>query len=285
MPLTWQQLQHLSLPVVLDRLIERRLFPLALAVTERLSVPHLRSNVLTHWAHHKMLSCANVPDDELARTLKEKLHKESLCYTDVADLAAKLNRPGLAVKLLNYENRPKAQIVGLLNLKERSTALAKAKESGDVDLVLTVLQHTKNVLPLADFLMVVSGSDFCRSVYASSCSKESLRDLYIQEDNFKEQGKLRVMEAYDTSKTDTRLNLLQASLDCFKRAKDECNAHLTSDQIALLKMQIALEKDHARSYINLSLSDTISQLIVDNHIKKAEQIRDEFKLPDRWCVF
>ena len=55
-PLTYLQLEALSRPVLLDRLIARRLFPLALEVSEFLNLPSTegRSRVLGHWAMFKV---------------------------------------------------------------------------------------------------------------------------------------------------------------------------------------------------------------------------------------
>lgn len=45
--------------------------------------------------------------------------------------------------------------------------------------------------------------------------------------------------------------------------------------------QVELEESHQKRYVNLSLSDTLSQLIVDNHTKDADKIRGDFKVPDK----
>ena len=54
--------------------------------------------------------------------------------------------------------------------------------------------------------MLVSGSALCRSVYARSCNagaRDSLRDLYVQEDNFQQQAYLRLEEAYAATVSNT----------------------------------------------------------------------------------
>ena len=55
-PLTYLQLEALSRQVLLDRLIARRLFPLALEISEFLNLPSTegRSRVLGHWAMFKV---------------------------------------------------------------------------------------------------------------------------------------------------------------------------------------------------------------------------------------
>merc|ERR1719208_630809 len=57
LPLTLPQLTKLTTPVLLDRLIQRRLFPLALEVAQFLQLPPAegKSRVLAHWAIYKVV--------------------------------------------------------------------------------------------------------------------------------------------------------------------------------------------------------------------------------------
>ncbi|KAF2355730.1 Vps16 C-terminal [Trinorchestia longiramus] len=306
MPLTWNQLERLTLPVVLERLVARRLFPVALAIANTLSLDaELVPRVLSHWACYKIANTSNKSDDQLAQEIHAKLgYTVGISYTEIANYAHSLNRRQLAVKLLyheelftaavsskelclqllGYECRAREQVTGLLRLEERSAALVRAQATGDTDLILTVLQHIKRTLSLGEFLMVVGGSPLCRAVYARSCAagaQDALRDLYVQEDNFHEQARLRLLEAYAATRTDMRLGLLQSTAECFRRAKNELSTQLTEEQMRLLKCQVGLEEVHQKSYVNLSLADTLSQLLHDNHTKDADKIRTDFKLTDR----
>lgn len=57
----------------------------------------------------------------------------------------------------------------------------------------------------------------------------------------------------------------------------------TEDQIKLLRLQRHLQEDFDKPYLDLSLHDTVSTLILDGHYKKAEQLYRDFKIPDkRW---
>ena len=57
----------------------------------------------------------------------------------------------------------------------------------------------------------------------------------------------------------------------------------TEDQIKLLRLQRHLQEDFDKPYLDLSLHDTVSNLILDGHHKRAEQLYREFKIPDkRW---
>ena len=57
----------------------------------------------------------------------------------------------------------------------------------------------------------------------------------------------------------------------------------TEEQIKLLRLQRQLQEDFDKPYLDLSLHDTVSNLILDGHHKRAEQLYREFKIPDkRW---
>jgi hypothetical protein len=49
----------------------------------------------------------------------------------------------------------------------------------------------------------------------------------------------------------------------------------------LLKYQQRLEEEMNRPFLNLSLHQTIYRLTIGNNHKVAEQLRKEFKVPDR----
>ncbi|XP_062569083.1 vacuolar protein sorting-associated protein 16 homolog [Saccostrea cucullata] len=53
------------------------------------------------------------------------------------------------------------------------------------------------------------------------------------------------------------------------------------DQIKLLKYQQRLEEEMNRPFLNLSLHQMIYCLTKDNNHKVAEQLRKEFKVPER----
>lgn len=62
-----------------------------------------------------------------------------------------------------------------------------------------------------------------------------------------------------------------------------CDPQATEEQIKLLRLQRHLQEDLDKPYLDLSLHDTVSTLILDGHHKRAEQLYREFKIPDkRW---
>uniref|UniRef100_A0A663NFC1 Vacuolar protein sorting-associated protein 16 homolog n=1 Tax=Athene cunicularia TaxID=194338 RepID=A0A663NFC1_ATHCN len=78
-----------------------------------------------------------------------------------------------------------------------------------------------------------------------------------------------------------RVGALQNALDEYYKAKNEFAAKATEDQIKLLRLQRHLQEDFDKPYLDLSLHDTVSNLILDGHHKRAEQLYREFKIPDK----
>lgn len=55
----------------------------------------------------------------------------------------------------------------------------------------------------------------------------------------------------------------------------------TEDQMRLLRLQRRLEDELGRQFLDLSLHDTVTTLILDGHNKRAEQLARDFRIPDK----
>jgi len=53
------------------------------------------------------------------------------------------------------------------------------------------------------------------------------------------------------------------------------------EEIKLIKYQRRMEEELQKPYTDLSLHQTIHKLIRDNNAKMSEQLRKEFKVPDK----
>ena len=58
----------------------------------------------------------------------------------------------------------------------------------------------------------------------------------------------------------------------------------TEDQVKLLRNQRRLEEEFSRPYLDLSLHQTLRKLVAEGNHKVVEQMRKEFKVPDRRCA-
>ncbi|XP_013928739.1 PREDICTED: vacuolar protein sorting-associated protein 16 homolog [Thamnophis sirtalis] len=72
------------------------------------------------------------------------------------------------LSLLEYEPRPGKQVPLLLTMNRRELALTRAIESGDSDLVYTVISRLKDRLPRGDFFMALQNEPVALSLYRQS---------------------------------------------------------------------------------------------------------------------
>ena len=55
---------------------------------------------------------------------------------------------------------------------------------------------------------------------------------------------------------------------------------MTEEHIRLLEFQSRLQDQFGKQFLNLSVSDTLYQLIYQGYQRQAEQLRKEFSIPD-----
>ncbi|XP_050176976.1 vacuolar protein sorting-associated protein 16 homolog [Myiozetetes cayanensis] len=285
-PLTFTQYKQLTIEVLLDRLVLRRLYPLAIRICEFLRLPEIQgvSRILAHWACSKVQQ-KDKSDEEVAQAINQKLgDTPGISYSEIATRAYDCGRAELAIKLLEYEPRSGEQVPLLLKMKRSKLALGKAIESGDTDLVYTVVLHLKNELNRGTFFMTLQNQPVALSLYRQFCrhqERDTLKDLYNQDDNHQELGNFHVHSSYSEKRIEGRVGALQNALDEFNKARNDFAAKATEEQIKLLRLQRHLQEDFDKPYLDLSLHDTVSTLILDGHHKRAEQLYREFRIPDK----
>eukprot|EP00069_Balaena_mysticetus_P012496 bmy_07660T0 len=309
--------KQLTIQVLLDRLVLRRLYPLAIQICEYLRLPEVQgvSRILAHWACYKVQQ-KDVSDEDVARAINQKLgDTPGVSYSDIAARAYGCGRTELAIKLLEYEPRSGEQVPLLLKMKRSKLALSKAIESGDTDLgeqglgedkagdpglskglgwtcippycpiVFTVLLHLKNELNRGDFFMTLRNQPMALSLYRQFCKHqelETLKDLYNQDDNHQELGSFHIRASYAAEeRIEGRVAALQTAADAFSKAKNEFAAKATEDQMRLLRLQRRLEDELGGRFLDLSLHDTVTTLILSGQNKRAEQLARDFRIPDK----
>ncbi|NXI30897.1 VPS16 protein, partial [Sterrhoptilus dennistouni] len=173
-------------------LVLRRLYPLAIRICEFLRLPEIQgvSRILAHWACYKVQQ-KDKSDEEVAQAINQKLGDTAgISYSDIATRAYDCGRAELAIRLLEYEPRSGEQVPLLLKMKRSKLALGKAIESGDTDLGQpgdsTGLRGWGDLWGLGEPF-----GSFCRHQ-----ERETLKDLYNQDDNHQELGNLHVQSGY-----------------------------------------------------------------------------------------
>ncbi|KAI0208261.1 hypothetical protein LSAT2_007078 [Lamellibrachia satsuma] len=279
-------LEKLTLPVLIDRLVLRRHYCLAIRICDYLKLPDAEgsSRILAHWACYKVQQ-KHIPDEEVARAIASKLDDMSgVSYADIANGAFDGGRVKLALKLLDHEPKAAEQVPLLMKMKRDELALSKAIESGDTDLVYTVLRNLKENMSSGDFLMCIRTKPVAYNLFIQYCreqNRKTLQDLYCQEDSFLEQANLRVIDSYEEDSLDTRLSCLLIAQESYTKAHCDWAAKQTEEQMRLLRRQRQLEDDLNQQYLDMSLHETVFKLVLQNKPKQAENMRKEFKVPER----
>jgi vacuolar protein sorting-associated protein 16 len=106
-------------------------------------------------------------------------------------------------------------------------------------------------------------------------------ELFYQEDNYQDEANARVADSYEEERYEMRLTRLTAAQEAFTKARNDCAAKLTEEQLRLMKHQRRLEEENNKPFLDLSLHQTMYKLIVENDHKHLEQLRKDFKVPDR----
>ncbi|KAF9961902.1 hypothetical protein BGZ72_001009 [Mortierella alpina] len=288
-PLTYVQYQRLTPEALIDRLISRHQYLLAIRICEYLKMRTDR--ILIHWACSKIKK-SNDDVDTICKMVVEKLaNKPGLSYAEIAMTAHKAGQSTLATMLLDYEPRAGDQVPLLISMQEDERALVKAIESGDTDLVYHVLLHLKRKhLSPADFFRRINDKPLACHLFESYSRQqdpESLRQFYYQDDRHVDSANLSLIESFQLKDTTERINKIKESLRSYQKAKDSVfETKAVEDSIRLLQAQVQLEKDYSQPFTGLSVSSTVYKLVTINQSNRAAKIRSDFKMPDKrfWWI-
>ncbi|KAF8331517.1 vacuolar assembling/sorting protein VPS16 [Cantharellus anzutake] len=306
-PITYTQYIQASPHHLINRLTTRNLHLLALRISMYIKLkPDV---VLRHWASAK-ISQSRVEIDE--ETKRAKNDDEEVCglivakfealgpeasqgvsYSEIAKKAWSAGRSRLATMLLDHEPRAGDQVPLLLTMNEDQLALTKAVDSGDTDLVYYVLLHLKRRLNLGDFFRLIEeggpklklAADLLQ-VYARQQNRELLRDFWFQDDRRTESATLALEEAANATGLAAKIENIKIAAKFFSEDKQRTfEAKMMDEYLKLLAFQQQLEKDldETKQFVGLSITETIRACIVAGLHKKAERLRNDFKVPDkRW---
>ncbi|WVF72368.1 hypothetical protein IAT40_007183 [Kwoniella sp. CBS 6097] len=304
-PITYEQYIASSPSVLITHLVSRNLHLLALRISQHLGFRP--DPVLKHWATSKIARSSQngvdpgergTGDDEsICRAIVEKFEKEGergVSYAEIAKKAWESGRTRLATMLLDHEPRAAEQVPLLLQMKEENIALTKAVDSGDTDLVYQVLLHLRSSLSPGDFFHLLDDSISPNlrpavnllQVYAKQADRGLLRDFYYQDDRRTESACLELEEAGQQDDANERLEHLRRAAKSFGESKDRLfESKMIDDAHRLLTLQQSYERelDHKFTFSGLSVNAFAHKLLVEGFGKRAERVRNDWKVPDkRW---
>ncbi|KNC51588.1 vacuolar protein sorting-associated protein [Thecamonas trahens ATCC 50062] len=284
MPLTYAQYLELTPQVLINRLVNRHHHLLAYRICEFLELPTDR--VLVHWACAKIVRGMGT-DHELCQAIVEKLAPvKGISYVEIAETAFRRGHTELATSLLEYEPRPAQQVPLLMTMRENELALTKAIYSGDTDLVYLVLLELKQNSSMESLFRVVAGKPLAADLLATYCKSqdlEMLKDFHYQADEGHESANIMVREAYAAPTASERDRLLRQAITFYAESRESVfEANATKEQLNLLAFQTDMQRQNpGHTFVNLSLSSTIYELVVIGLVKDADKLRKHFKVPDK----
>ncbi|XP_020601018.1 vacuolar protein sorting-associated protein 16 homolog [Orbicella faveolata] len=275
MPLTYGQLEKLAMKTLIDRLVLRRHYCLAIRICDYLKIPKGEgaSRILGHWACYKVQQ-ANVDDEEIARAINSKLGETpGISYSEIASKAVDCGRTQLAIKVGHQ---------GYHVTKNEGWRLVVANMTSFS--VYMVVMHLKDNLTLGEFLMAIRHRPVALSLYIKYCKEEDRRtlvDLFYQDDQFLNSGNAYVQDSYSEKTLESKMKTLSKAQMSYQQGNFTFYAKATEEQIKLMEYQVKLEEKYRKSFMDLSLSDTIYQCVLLDDQKVAEQLKKEFKVPDK----
>ncbi|KEZ45344.1 Uncharacterized protein SAPIO_CDS2157 [Scedosporium apiospermum] len=289
MPLSYEQYQRLTPENLIKRLTNRHEYLLALRIAGYLKLPTDR--IYVHWASTKV-RVGSEDDDTICRLVVEKLAgKAGVSFEEIAQAAYDEGRGRLATELLNHEPRAGRQVPLLLSMEEDELALDKAIESGDSDLILSVLLELKKKLPLASFFRVTNNRPAATALVEASAAREGdntlLKDLYYQDDRRVEGADVFIRESLVQPDARTASDKLALAAKLLSESRDtNFELRALKEATMLLRAQESFDRDLTDTFTGLSVNETMFKLIKLGYYGKAKKIQSEFKVPDRvaWWI-
>lgn len=288
LPLSYDQFLRLTPEKLVQRLINRQEYLLALRISDYLRLPTDR--IYVHWACQKV-RISSEDEESICRIIVQKLSgKRGISFEEIARAAYDEGRGRLATELLNHEPRAGKQVPLLLSMEEDEIALDKAIESGDSDLVLFVLLQLKKKLPLASFFRVINGRPVATALIESSAQGEDnelLKDLYYQDDRRLDGANVFVREALQQPNSRTAMDKISLAAKLLGDSKEH-TTELKALQEAntLLRMQEAFDRDLNETFTGLSVNETMFKLIRLGYSSRAKKLQNEFKVSEKttWWI-
>ncbi|KAL9603073.1 MAG: hypothetical protein Q9219_001437 [cf. Caloplaca sp. 3 TL-2023] len=285
LPLSYDQYRRLTSEKLIQRLINRHEYLLAIRLSDFLRLPANR--IYVHWASQQVRNSTK-DEETICDTVVDKLNgKSGISFEVIARAAYDEGRSQLATQLLNHETRAGKQVPLLLTMEEDEIALDKALESGDTDLVFFVLLQLKKKLPLASFFRLLTNRPVATALVESSArdqDQELLKDLYYQDDRRLDGANLLFSEALNQTAPQTKTDKLKLAIKLLGDSKDSTSTLYTrsyNEAQALIRVQASLDHDLDAHFSGLSLNETILRLIKTGYGKRAAKLQSDFKIPEK----
>jgi vacuolar protein sorting-associated protein 16 len=306
MPLTMAQLDSMGTPLLLQKLVGRKHYLLALRIAE--ASGEGSETVLTTWACDKITTAAagGVSDEELLSILLQKLATQPrVKFSSIAAHAQNVGRPRLAALLLDHETHVHQLVPLLLQLGEDERALKRAIEYGDMDLVADVLQMIRKKdqrqggrtgsgrlwsllaqyksAAVAAFVRYYQQQQQQQQQHGGDSSIDVVVQMYNELHMYDDLAEYHYKMATDNNASMMMITKeVQAAKDAYIKAGAEFEASAVSQYSRMRELQRELEQTSKREgLIGLSVADTIRQCIKLGMKDQAQKVGREFKVPEK----
>lgn len=288
-PLSYEQYHRLTPEKLIQRLLQRHEYLLALKIAGYLKLPTDR--IYVHWASTKV-RVGTQDEGVICRLVVDRLAgKPGISFEEIARAAYHEGRSRLATELLNHEPRGGRQVPLLLDMEEDELALDKAIESGDTDLILFVLTKLKRKLPLASFFRVINSRPTATALVESAALMEDdntlLKDMYYQDDRRVDGASVFIRESLRQPDARTASDKLALAAKLLSESKENnLEVHYLKEAATLVRAQEGLDRDLTDTFTGLSVNETMFKLIRLGYHGKAKKIQSEFKVPEKvaWWI-
>jgi len=245
LPVSYEQYRRLNPERLIQRLVARQEYLLAVRLSDYLRLP--TDGIYVHWAAQKVRVSTDDEDITCQRIVEKLKGKPGISFEEIARAAHDEGRQRLATALLNHEPRAGKQVPLLLTMEEDTIALDKAVESGDTDLILYVLLHLKKKLPLATFFRTINTRPIATALVEATASEQDrqlLKDLYYQDDRRLDGANLLFLDALAQPDTASTIDRLRTTAKLVNDARDSSlQTQSVTDLQRLLKFQETLDAD------------------------------------------
>jgi hypothetical protein len=153
----------------------------------------------------------------------------------------------------------------------------------------------KKKLPLASFFRTINNRPTASALVETSARAEDtelLKDLFYQDDRPIDGSNILLSEALEQTDVQKKTDKLRLASRLLSDSKDPAvlfQQKALSEEIQLLKVQEALDKDVAdgtTEFVGLSVNETVYRLIRSGYGKRAQKIHSEFKMSEKtyWWI-
>lgn len=134
--------------------------------------------------------------------------------------------------------------------------------------------------------MLIRDSPLALDMYKKimyQCNRSALSEIYNNQDDHKSIAEFQLCNAIDSDELESNLSVIKNS---YAQARCTVETELCDDTERMLKVQksLAIGNNDDVCIQGLSIHDTIMLLLREGNLRKAEEIKSEFKVPDkRFC--